>query len=654
MATTKITSNVLALSAAQTNINNDGSFTLSVPTLINNTVSVSGNLTVDTNTLFVDSVNNRVGIGTTTPSKNLEILSSQGNCIRINNNVATFDISIYTDSSLRTLQSGGYGSIVDATGHLTIGNTPGTGSRDLFVRRIIGTPDAAGAGISINGAVSQSANYMNVTSSGGTAGNIFNILSNGNVGIGTATPSTPLHTYTAGNNSLTIEAGTGDSQVMLRSGGSQRFLFGYEDADDGFRIYNNTTASTALFVKSTTGNVGIGTTTPNEKLHIYDSVDAHLKIAGADTAGSIRKLSLERSTGGAEIHFNEDTRTTQGLTLNTTNAAYPMSFQINGDTKMFVSTAGSVGIGTTAPSARLHAIATTEQLRVGYDASNYLSTTVNSTGVTTLSAVGSGAKFAFSNNVEVTAAGGVAGSTIKIGGSGMALGFAAGGSSYSGVWCNNATPDFSNYTFLGDGNDSFFNAKATGKNYFRTGNTNRMMVDQNGVFIPGVGTNANPTTQQLTVIPSAASKIGAVIKGFTSQTANLIEWQDSAGVVLASVTASGNISTTGHFSAATKSFKIPHQSKGGHLQYGVVESDCHSVLVRGKISSDTITLPEHWSWLVDADSVTVQLTPVGCYQQLYIVSSDNQTVKVGGVTGEYCYVVYGTRKDVAPLEVEIE
>jgi hypothetical protein len=111
--------------------------------------------------------------------------------------------------------------------------------------------------------------------------------------------------------------------------------------------------TTSLMVIRGNGNVGIGTTTPNEKLHIYDSVDAHLKIAGADTAGSIRKLSLERSTGGAEIHFNEDTRITQGLTLNTTNAAYPMSFQINGDTKMFVNTTGNVGIGTATPNEKL-------------------------------------------------------------------------------------------------------------------------------------------------------------------------------------------------------------------------------------------------------------------------------------------------------------
>ena len=78
MATTKITSNVLAPSAAQTNINNDGSFTLSVPTQINNTVSVSDNLTVDTDTLFVDSPNNRVGIGTIAPTAGY-ILDVRGN-----------------------------------------------------------------------------------------------------------------------------------------------------------------------------------------------------------------------------------------------------------------------------------------------------------------------------------------------------------------------------------------------------------------------------------------------------------------------------------------------------------------------------------------------------------------------------------------------
>jgi len=122
--------------------------------------------------------------------------------------------------------------------------------------------------------------------------------------------------------------------------------------------------------------------------------------------------------------------------------------------------------------------------------------------------------------------------------------------------------------------------------------------------------------------------------------------------VSGNISATGNITCTGHLAAATKSFKIPHQTKAGYLQYGVVESNEHSVYVRGKTSDDTITLPDHWDWLVESDSVTVTLTPYGSHQPLYIISADNKKVVVGGAVGEYHYVVYGTRKDVEALVIE--
>lgn len=62
---------------------------------------------------------------------------------------------------------------------------------------------------------------------------------------------------------------------------------------------------------------------------------------------------------------------------------------------------GDVGIGVLTPSALLHGIKTTEQLRLGYDASNYFSATVGSTGAVTLDAVGSGAKFLYSDTLQV-------------------------------------------------------------------------------------------------------------------------------------------------------------------------------------------------------------------------------------------------------------
>lgn len=50
--------------------------------------------------------------------------------------------------------------------------------------------------------------------------------------------------------------------------------------------------------------------------------------------------------------------------------------------------AGSVAIGTETTSAKLNVLSTTEQVRVAYDASNYMKTTVSSSGVASLEATG--------------------------------------------------------------------------------------------------------------------------------------------------------------------------------------------------------------------------------------------------------------------------
>ena len=51
----------------------------------------------------------------------------------------------------------------------------------------------------------------------------------------------------------------------------------------------------------------------------------------------------------------------------------------------------AVGVGSTTISAQIHATSTTEQLRLGYDSSNYLSTTVSSAGLVTLATTGTNA-----------------------------------------------------------------------------------------------------------------------------------------------------------------------------------------------------------------------------------------------------------------------
>ena len=70
-----------------------------------------------------------------------------------------------------------------------------------------------------------------------------------------------------------------------------------------------------------------------------------------------------------------------------------------------------------------------------------------------------------------------------------------------------------------------------------------------------------------------------------------------------------------------KSFDIPHPTKEGwRLSHVCVEAPTADVYFRGKLDGGktTITLPEYWQKLVDPNTITVSLTPVGVYQELYV------------------------------------
>ena len=53
-------------------------------------------------------------------------------------------------------------------------------------------------------------------------------------------------------------------------------------------------------------------------------------------------------------------------------------------------------------------------------------------------------------------------------------------------------------------------------------------------------------------------------------------------------------------------------------------------------------------------SITVQLTPKGKFQPLFVKDIEDLTVLVDGVEGDYYFVVFAERKDVDKLVVEYE
>ena len=124
------------------------------------------------------------------------------------------------------------------------------------------------------------------------------------------------------------------------------------------------------------------------------------------------------------------------------------------------------------------------------------------------------------------------------------------------------------------------------------------------------------------------------------------------------IAASGTITATSVTCGGTKCFNIPHPSKEGkRLVYACLEGPENGVYVRGRLKNNNIIeLPDYWVDLVDPDSITVQLTPMGASQDL-IVDSINwgRQVIVRSVAGtgiDCFYLIQGTRVDVPPLEVE--
>ena len=127
------------------------------------------------------------------------------------------------------------------------------------------------------------------------------------------------------------------------------------------------------------------------------------------------------------------------------------------------------------------------------------------------------------------------------------------------------------------------------------------------------------------------------------------------------ITASGNYSGSsdstitigGKLQAGSKSFLIP-RPEGGKLEYGALEGQQNDVFYRGELKGDNVIfLPQEWEWLVDENTITVQLTSIGKHQDLYVKEfKENKIfIDINGMfkTKEniHCYyIIHGTRKDI--------
>lgn len=115
----------------------------------------------------------------------------------------------------------------------------------------------------------------------------------------------------------------------------------------------------------------------------------------------------------------------------------------------------------------------------------------------------------------------------------------------------------------------------------------------------------------------------------------------------------------GSFAAKTKSFVIKHPTKDGmKLRYGSLEGPENGVYVRGRTTKHTIQLPDYWVGLVDEDTITVSLTPIGKSRIPSIAKIDKNVVHLtksimdDTLVIDCFYIIYAERKDVERFEVE--
>ena len=102
-----------------------------------------------------------------------------------------------------------------------------------------------------------------------------------------------------------------------------------------------------------------------------------------------------------------------------------------------------------------------------------------------------------------------------------------------------------------------------------------------------------------------------------------------------------------------KGVDIPHPTKENHrLRYICPEGPTADVYFRGKLRNGEtiIELPEYWKGLVNTESITVSLTPMGSYQELYVkeIQWGRKIVVRNNAGGpiDCNYIVFGERKDV--------
>ena len=232
------------------------------------TVTAAG-LTVDTDTLHIDSTNNRVGIGRTSLNYKFEVSSASDVAVGLYNS------SSVTSGNRATLAS--LNSDASSVGYIRFGAVTDNVGTDI---------------------------QFGVRPAGGSLTEAMRINSSGNVGIGTSSP-----TGFSGYTSVDINNATSGAIIDLSQGDSMKgrliataSTMAIETASSVPIIFQPT-GTEAMRIDSL-GNVGIGTVSPHSgsKLHILAAGTTQLRLDSSGTATGDGSF-IRFMKGGTDIAY---------------------------------------------------------------------------------------------------------------------------------------------------------------------------------------------------------------------------------------------------------------------------------------------------------------------------------------------------------------
>ena len=302
-------------------------------------ITGTGDMTIDTNTLHVDSSNNRVGIGTTTPQKLLDV---RGEFAISNNNASYWDFDRDdSDGSLKIKDTGTERLRIDSSGRVGIGCTPTAQFAHNLIQIGNQATLGANAALSTTGQTFLTHNLYFDTS--GTF-QVFN-TSNANEG---AIISLADGLFKFSNSAATTGTPTVTERMRIDSSG--RVGIGNTNAQQLLHVWPDTANTSSAYVRVTSGDRGSGTgidlgsdsdgdgrlnVVSNANLKLYTNNTERMRI---DSSGRV----LIGTTSGNDALVVDGGSDAGTIQTNSTNSnGNMMTFKCSGTSKFFIGSAGS-------------------------------------------------------------------------------------------------------------------------------------------------------------------------------------------------------------------------------------------------------------------------------------------------------------------------